>query len=676
MERDFPVEKIRNIGIMAHIDAGKTTTTERILYYSGKIYRIGEVDDGTATMDWMVQEQERGITITSAATTCHWKDCRINIIDTPGHVDFTAEVERSLRVLDGAIGIFCGVAGVQPQSETVWRQADKYRVPRIAFINKMDRTGADFLKAVDTMRTRLAARPLIVQLPCFEDEQFTGVVDLLTGKFLTFSEGDEGSSVTEEAVPEHMKGEVRKYREQLIEKVAEEVETLMESYLSGKEPSLDQLKSGIREATIAMKLVPVLAGASLRNKGVQPLIDAVIDFLPSPADIAVVEGIDPKTETKELRKLDDSEEFSAYVFKVVTDPFFGKLLFSRIYSGSVKVGAMVYDTQTRKKERITKIMQIHANTRMELPEAHSGEIVGLVGPKLAKTGHTLCTEAHKIAYGSINFPEPVISIAIEARNQAEQQKLEEALQKISDEDPTFKKCVDPESGQTLISGMGELHLEIIVDRLLREHKIKGNVGKPQVSYKEAVMEQMSGQGRVEKEMGSKRLFAGVTVEIFPTGRGGGFEFHSRIRNSNLPDDFINAIEEGCRDALMVGNLAGFTVIDTGVNLTGVEYSETDSNEISFKMAASQAVNTALQSARVSLFEPVMLLEIVTPENYLGEVINDLNSRRGRVEKLEKKDCFGIISASAPLSELFGYATGLRSRTQGRATHTMQFGYYN
>ncbi|MDD2717932.1 MAG: elongation factor G [Candidatus Wallbacteria bacterium] len=675
MGRDCPIEKVRNIGIMAHIDAGKTTTTERFLYYTGKIYRMGEVDEGTATMDWMIQEQERGITITSAVTTCIWNSFKINIIDTPGHVDFTAEVERSLRVLDGAIAIFCGVAGVQPQSETVWRQANKYKVPRIAFINKLDRTGADFLRAVDTMRTRLCTDPLIMQYPYFEDEQFVGVIDLLKRKLLQFSE-DDGHAVSETPVPEHLSETVEKYRDRIVEVVAGEVESLTEAYLEGREIAVEDLKLGIRKLTLSHKIVPVFGGASFRNKGVQPLLDAVIDYLPSPQDIGTVDGINPKNEEKTSRRLADDEDFSGYVFKVVSDPYMGKLLFTRIYSGKIENGSMIYDCNSRKKERIAKILQMHANHREELKIVHSGEIVGLIGPKFCKTGHTICTEGRKIAYEAIAFPEPVISVAIEAKNQKEQQRLEEALQKFCDEDPTFKKYVDAESGQTLISGMGELHLEIIVDRLFREFKIQGNVGKPQVSYKETIVSRQKGEAQIEKELGNKKLFAGVTVELWPSKRGVGFIFHSNLTSGNLSEEFLSAIEEGCRDALMVGNLAGFPVIDTTVKLLGVNYSESDSNEIAFKMAATQAVNNAMLSGDFILLEPIMKLEIITPEEYLGDVINDLNSRRGKIDKLEKSENSSVIDGVAPLSELFGYTTELRSRAQGRATNTMQFGHYD
>lgn len=674
MGRDFPEEKIRNIGIMAHIDAGKTTTTERMLYYTGKIYKIGEVDEGTATMDYMVQEQERGITITSAATSCKWKDCIINIIDTPGHVDFTAEVERALRVLDGAIAVFCGVAGVQPQSETVWHQALKYNIPCISYINKLDRVGADFFNAVETIKEKLGANPLIMQVPYYEGEEFKGIIDLVTEKLLLFS-GDDGAEIAESNIPDNYVEKVKNYKEELLEKLADCDDEIAEFYLEGREIDNDIIKAAIRSATIDRKLVPVFAGSSLKNKGVQPLLDAIIDYLPSPVDIGTVKGVDPKTEEKIEFELGEKEVFSAYIFKVVTDPFIGKLIYARIYSGKLKSGTVIYDSNSQKKERISKILRMHANRREEIKEAYAGDIVGLVGLKFAKTGHTLCTERKKVVYEAINFPEPVISIAVEAKNQKDYKKLEEALKKIEEEDPTFRKYIDNETGQLLLSGMGELHLDIIIDRLIREFKIEVNVGKPQVSFKETITNLAIGFSEIDKDFNGKRLFAGIKIEVFPLNRNLGFKFEFNCKRDEFIVKFLDKIEEGCRDALFAGELASFPVIDVGVRVIDIFYDEEVSNDIAFKMVATQAVSNALREANTVLLEPVMKVEIVSPEEYIGDIINDLNSRGGKIESLEKNKKVSIIKAIAPLSELFGYATELRSKSQGRATYTMQFAEY-
>jgi len=677
MERKYPINKVRNIGIMAHIDAGKTTTTERMLYYSGKIYRIGEVDDGTATMDWMLQEQERGITITSAATTCEWNSHKINIIDTPGHVDFTAEVERALRVLDGAIGIFCGVAGVQPQSETVWRQAERYKVPRIAYINKLDRTGADFFNAVDSMVKKLAARPVITQIPYYtDDDEFAGIIDLVSEKLLLFSEEDGGSTISHEDIPESHKAISEEYRENMLEALADYVEEITEAFLDEKDIPEKDIIGALRKVTINQDLVPVFCGSSLKNKGVQPLLDAVVNYLPSPEDIGTVKGISPKNEQSIDFKLNDSESMSAYVFKIVTDPFVGKLLFARIYSGTIKRGSVVFDTNSHTKERITKILQIHANRREELEVAFSGDIVGLVGLKSAKTGHTLCLQNKKVSYENITFPEPVISMAIEAKSKKEQQKLDEALIKLEEEDPTFKKYIDPENGQTLISGMGELHLEIIIDRLQREFNVHANVGKPQVSYKETVTKATTGFAHIEYDFNGKSLFAAVSIEIAPNLDGEGTVFKNAIKSDSLEERFIDYIEEGAKDALLVGNIAGFPVIDVVLTLKSVDFREGESDETSFKMAATQAVEDALKKNDSILLEPVMKLDIICPEEYIGDVINDINMRGGKIEKIDKQKSYSVLNAVAPLDRLFGYATELRSCSQGRASYTMQFYTYD
>jgi elongation factor G len=675
MARTVALEKTRNIGIMAHIDAGKTTTTERILYYTGINYKIGEVHEGTATMDWMVQEQERGITITSAATTCHWRDHRVNIIDTPGHVDFTIEVERSLRVLDGAVAVFCSVGGVEPQTETVWRQADKYRVPRIAFVNKMDRLGADFFRVVKMIEDRLGARPAALQLPIGSEEKFAGIIDLVQMKAVIWEDESLGAKFRIEAIPEAMVVQAREYREKLLEAVADSDESIMEKYLEGKEIGEDELRRAIRSAALAIRIVPVLCGSAFRNKGVQPLLDAVVDYLPSPLDIPPVKGINPHSQAAEERPARDNAPFSALAFKIMTDPFVGTLSFFRVYSGSLSSGASIYNSTKSKRERIGRLLKMHANKREEIKEVYAGDIAAAVGLKTATTGDTLCDEDHPIILESIDFPDPVISIAIEPKSKADQEKLGLSLQKLATEDPSFRVRTDEETGQTIISGMGELHLEIIVDRLLREFNVGANVGKPQVAYKETIRKAVEQQGKFIRQTGGRGQYGDVWIKLEPLAPGDGFQFVDAIKGGTIPREYIPAVEKGVREATENGPLAGYPMLDVKVTLFDGSYHDVDSSEIAFKIAGSMAFKEAARKANPVLLEPIMSVEVVVPEDFMGDVIGDINSRRGKVLGMESRPAAQAIDARVPLAQMFGYATDLRSLTQGRATYTMQFAHY-
>jgi len=673
--KGITIDKIRNIGIMAHIDAGKTTTTERILFYTGKIHKMGEVHEGAAEMDFMEQERERGITITSAATTCFWKDHRINIIDTPGHVDFTIEVERSLRVLDGAVGVFDAVNGVEPQSETVWRQADKYRVPRIAFMNKMDKIGADFLASVQSMHDKLGANAVPIQLPIGAEDEFKGVIDLIKMKALIW-EGDElGAKFNEVDIPEDLKDAAVAQREKLLEALSDIDEIIMEKYLEGKEISIEEIKAAIRKGVVGFKLFPVLCGSAFKNKGVQPLLDAVVDYLPSPADIPPVKGISLKTQQEEERLHEADAPFSGLVFKIMTDPYVGKLSFIRVYSGRLESGSYVYNSTKDKKERISRIFLMHANKREEIKECEAGDIVALVGLKNSLTGDTLCDENNPIVLESIEFPEPVISIAVEPKTKNDQEKLSLSLQKLAEEDPSFRVRTDEETGQTIISGMGELHLEIIVDRLKREFKVEVNVGKPQVAYRETIKGKAQAEGKYIKQTGGRGQYGHVLIEIEPLGRGKGFEFVDKIVGGKIPKEYIPAVQKGIEEALLKGVSFGYPMVDVKVSLYDGSYHEVDSSEMAFKIAGSMAFKDAAEKAGVELLEPIMSIEIITPEEYMGDVIGDLNSRRGRVKELSDRSGSKIITGEVPLAEMFGYATDLRSKTQGRASYTMQFSHY-
>ncbi|MEW6540940.1 MAG: elongation factor G [Bacillota bacterium] len=674
MARVFPLERTRNIGIMAHIDAGKTTTTERILFYTGRVHRIGEVDDGAATMDWMVQEQERGITITSAATTCYWRDYRINIIDTPGHVDFTVEVERSLRVLDGAVAVFDAVAGVEPQSETVWRQADKYRVPRVVYLNKMDRVGADFFKSMQSIKAKLGSDPVAVQIPLGVEERFVGLVDLVTRKAFIYTD-DLGTKMKEIPIPADLTGVVAEYRDKLLEVAAETDEDLMTKYLNGEELTVEDIKIGIRKATLAVKKFPVLCGSSYRNKGVQPLLDAVVDYLPAPTDVPAVAGIDQRTGREDRRAARDDEPFSALAFKVMVDPYVGKLTFFRVYSGSINSGSHVHNSTKQKKERIGRLLQMHANHREEVDVAYAGDIIGAVGLKFTSTGDTLSDEEHPIILEAMDFPEPVIAIAIEPKTKGDQDKMGVALQRLAEEDPTFKIQSNEETGQTLISGMGELHLEIIVDRLLREFKVQANIGRPQVAYKETIKGIAQAEGRFIRQTGGRGQYGHVVIVVEPLDRGKGFEFSNQIVGGVVPKEFIPSVETGVREALTSGVLFGYPVADVKVSLVDGSYHPVDSSEPAFKIAASMALKKAVTNASPVLLEPVMRVEVVLPEDYTGDVISDLNSRRGHITRMELQGKTQVVRADVPLAEMFGYATELRSRTQGRGNHTMQFDHY-
>jgi elongation factor G len=675
MARTVALEKTRNIGIMAHIDAGKTTTTERILYYTGINYKIGEVHEGTATMDWMVQEQERGITITSAATTCLWRDHRINIIDTPGHVDFTIEVERSLRVLDGAVAVFCSVGGVEPQTETVWRQADKYGVPRLAFVNKMDRLGADFYRVVQMIRDRLGANPAIVQIPIGMEEKFVGIVDLIAMKAVVWEEESLGAKFHEEPIPEGLKAQADEYREKLLEAAADADEAIMEKYLEGKPISETELRAAVRKATLALKIVPVLCGSAFRNKGVQPMLDAVVEYLPSPIDIPSVKGINSRTQQSEERPAKDDAPFSALAFKIMTDPFVGTLSFFRVYSGSLNAGSAVYNSTKTKRERIGRLLKMHANKREEIKEVYAGDIAAAVGLKTATTGDTLCDEDHPIVLESIDFPDPVISIAIEPKSKADQEKLGLSLQKLATEDPSFKVRTDEETGQTIISGMGELHLEIIVDRLLREFNVGANIGKPQVAYKETVRKSVEQQGKFIRQTGGRGQYGDVWIKLDPQPAGTGFEFVDAIKGGSIPREYIPAVEKGIREATDNGALAGYPVVDVKVTLFDGSYHDVDSSEIAFKIAGSMAFKEATRKANPALLEPIMSVEVVVPEEFMGDVIGDISSRRGKVLGMDTRPAAQAIDARVPLAQMFGYATDLRSMTQGRATYTMQFSHY-
>ncbi len=675
MPRTVPLDRTRNIGIMAHIDAGKTTTTERILYYTGINYKIGEVHEGTATMDWMVQEQERGITITSAATTCLWRDHRVNIIDTPGHVDFTIEVERSLRVLDGAVGVFCSVGGVEPQTETVWRQADKYQVPRIAFVNKMDRLGADFFRVVQMIKDRLGARAVPLQLPIGAEDKFIGVIDLVRMKAIVWEDESLGAKFRDEAIPEELASAAAEYREKLIEAAADSDETIMEKYLEGHEISEAELTKAIRSATLAIKIIPVLCGSAFRNKGVQPLLDAVIEYLPSPLDIPPVKGIDPDTQAPDERAAKDDAPFSALAFKIMTDPFVGTLSFFRVYSGSLSAGASVYNSTKGKRERIGRLLKMHANKREEIKEVYAGDIAAGVGLRTATTGDTLCDENDPIILESIEFPEPVISIAIEPKSKADQEKLGLSLQKLAAEDPSFRVRTDEETGQTIISGMGELHLEIIVDRLLREFNVGANVGKPQVAYKETVRKAVEQQGKFIRQTGGRGQYGDVWIKLEPQQPGAGFEFVDAIKGGSIPREYIPAVEKGVKEATENGALAGYPMVDVKVTLFDGSYHDVDSSEIAFKIAGSMAFKEAARKASPVLLEPIMSVEVVVPEDFMGDVIGDLNSRRGKVLGMDTRPAAQAIDARVPLAQMFGYATDLRSMTQGRATYTMQFSHY-
>ena len=671
MARTVQLNKTRNIGIAAHIDAGKTTTTERMLYYTGKTYKIGEVDDGAAVMDWMVQEQERGITITSAATTCYWKDNRINIIDTPGHVDFTVEVERSLRVLDGLVAIFCAVGGVEPQSETVWGQATKYNIPRIAFINKMDRTGADFFYVMEMMKSRLNVNPLALQIPIGREDKFSGIIDLVEMKAIIY-EDVMGLKPTVRDIPQEMAPVAAKYRQELIENIANYNDGILGKYLENEEITKEELIAAIREITTGVKGVPVFCGASFKNKGVQLLLDAVIDYLPSPLDVATPTGINPHNQKEEIREISDDEAFSGLIFKIMTDPFVGKLSFLRVYSGSLQVGTQVLNTTSEKKERISKILEMHANTRVETEEAFCGDIVALVGLKNVKTGDTICNPAKPVKYESISFPEPVISIAIEPKTKADQDKMSMALNKIAEEDPTFKIGIDSESGQTIIEGMGELHLEIIVDRMLREFKVNANVGKPQVSYRETITRDVKIEGKYVRQSGGRGQYGHVVVHFYPSEYGKGFEFEDKTKGGTIPKEYIKPVEMGIVDAMQSGELAGYPVVDIKAVLLDGSYHEVDSSDLAFRIAAGKALREATIKGAPILLEPIMEVEVVVPDEFMGDVIGDLNSKRGKILSVILRNNTRVIKSEVPLAEMFGYATDLRSKTQGRATFTMQF----
>ena len=674
MARQSPLKDTRNIGIMAHIDAGKTTATERILYYTGVNYKIGEVHEGTATMDWMVQEQERGITITSAATTCFWNKHRINIIDTPGHVDFTAEVERSLRVLDGAVAVFDSVAGVEPQSETVWRQADRYKVPRIAFVNKMDRIGADFDRTVSMMRTRLAANPVVIQLPWGREDRFKGVIDLLQMKGIFYKDETMGAAYELVDIPEEYADQAHKMREVMVEAISETDDQLLEKYLSGEEVTNDELKAALRRATISNQIQPVTCGSAFKNKGVQPLLDAVVDYLPSPLDIPPIQGLDPNSNEEVVRHSDDSEPFSGLVFKIMTDPFVGQLVFFRVYSGSVQSGGTVLGSKRNSTERIGRLLKMHANKREEIEEVWAGDIAAAVGLKNVTTGDTICDPKFPVVLESMSFPEPVIEVSIEPKTKSDQEKLGASLAKLMQEDPTFRVHTDKDTGQTIIAGMGELHLEIIVDRLVREFNVGANVGKPQVAYKETITQEASGEGRYIRQTGGRGQYGHAKIHMRPTTEGD-FIFNNKVVGGSIPKEFIKPIEQGIKEALETGPLAGFPCTGVEVDLYEGSYHDVDSSEIAFKIAGSMAFQDACKRARPVIMEPVMAVEVVTPEDYMGSIVGDITSRRGRIQSMEGRGNAQVITCKVPLSEMFGYSTDLRSASQGRANYTMQFSAY-
>ena len=676
MARQYPLERTRNIGIMAHIDAGKTTTTERILFYTGVTHRIGEVDEGSATMDWMEQEKERGITITAAATTCFWKDYRINIIDTPGHVDFTIEVERSLRVLDGAVAVFDSVQGVEPQSETVWRQADKYHVPRIAFMNKMDRTGADFFASVQSLVDRLGVRPVCIQIPIGKEGGFRGPVDLIAMKGVFFDDETLGAKYVVADIPADLADQAAEYRDKMVEALADCDEVVMDRYLKGEAPTPAELKTAIRKGVMDMKVVPILCGASFKNKGVQLLLDAVIDFLPSPLDVPPMMGIDVKTQQEVVRRPDDNEKFSALAFKIMTDPFVGQLTFFRVYSGTLRAGSYVYNATKDSKDRIGRILKMHANKREEVKEMYAGEIGAAVGLKGATTGDTLCDEDHPILLEVMKFPEPVIQMAIEPKTKVDQEKMGLALQKLGQEDPSLRITTDEETAQTLIAGMGELHLEIIVDRLKREFKVETNVGKPQVAYRETIRTAASGEGKYIRQTGGRGQYGHVYLDLEPQEPGKGFEFVNDIVGGSVPREYIPAVEKGVREAMENGVVAGYPMVDIKVSIVDGSYHDVDSSEMAFKIAGSMGFKDAAKKANPALLEPIMTLEVIVSEEYMGDVIGDLNSRRGKIQGMKTRGTAQIIAAEVPLSEMFGYATDLRSKTQGRATFTMQLAHYD
>ena len=675
MAREYPIDKYRNMGFAAHIDAGKTTTTERVLFYSGRLHKIGEVHDGTATMDWMAQEKERGITITSAATTTFWKDHRINIIDTPGHVDFTVEVERSLRVLDGVVVIFCAVGGVQPQSETVWRQATRYEVPRIAFINKMDRVGSDFYRVVEQIEERLLAKPVPLQLPIGAEDNFQGMIDLVEMDAIVY-EDEMGMKLARQPIPDDLKEKAKQYHEKLIEAAAEADDKLLEKYMETHTLSKEDIKKGIRKATIGAKIIPVVCGSAFKNRGVQPMLDVIIDYLPSPVDKKAVTGFDPKSGEEQERGAEDNAPFSALAFKIMSDPYVGRLTFFRVYSGVLKAGSYVFNSVKEKKERVGRILQMHANKREEIPEIRSGDIAAAVGLKFTSTGDTLCDQDKPVVLEAIQFPEPVIFVAIEPKTKADQEKLGIALGKLAEEDPTFKVKGDPETGQTIISGMGELHLEIIVDRLLREFRVEANVGKPQVAYRETIRGKAEVESKFIRQTGGRGQYGHVWINVEPTEVGKGFEFENKIVGGAIPREYIPAVEAGIKEAMATGVLAGYPVIDVKVSLFDGSYHEVDSSEIAFKIAGSMAFKNGILKSKPVLLEPLMKVEVVVPEQYMGEVMGDINSRRGKIEGMEAHKGTQTIRAKVPLSTMFGYATAVRSLTQGRGTYSMEFSEYD
>ena len=673
MAREYPLDKIRNIGIMAHIDAGKTTTSERILFYTGKTHKLGEVHEGDATMDWMVQEQERGITITSAATTTHWRDCCINLIDTPGHIDFAVEVERSLRVLDGAVAVFCAKGGVEPQSETVWRQADKYGVPRIAFVNKMDINGADFYRVVNMMRERLHANPLPITLPIGEEDTFRGIIDLIHNHALMYHDDDLGKEYDVVEIPEQYKEKAEQYRQAIVEACAEHDDNLLDKYFNGEEITSDEMLNVLRKATVAMQIVPVICGSAYRNKGVQILLDAIVDLLPAPTDLPAIKAEYHGRE--EIRHPADNEALSGLVFKIMVDPFVGKLAFYRVYSGVIRTGMTVYNSVKEKRERIGRILRMHANSRKEIDEACTGDIVALVGLKEVSTGDTLCDMNKPIVLEKMEFPDPVIRVAIEPKTKLGQEKMSLALSKLSDEDPSFKTYTDRETGQTIIAGMGELHLEIIVDRLLREFKVEANVGKPQVAYRETVKKPARAEGKFIRQSGGKGQYGHVVIELSPLAPGSGIEFADETVGGSVPKEFIKAVEEGIRDAAKAGVVAGYELVDFRVALVDGSSHEVDSSEMAFKIAASMALKEAAQKAGATILEPVMAVEITCPDDYLGDVLGTVTSRRGSIKNMEDRKGIKVVDCDVPLSEMFGYATVLRSATQGRGNYTMQLSCY-
>ncbi|HEX9551244.1 MAG TPA: elongation factor G [Candidatus Limnocylindrales bacterium] len=674
MTRQVPLARTRNIGIIAHIDAGKTTVTERILFYTKKIYKLGEVHEGAATMDWMPQEQERGITITAAATTCYWNDHRINIIDTPGHVDFTVEVERSLRVLDGAVVVFDGVAGVEPQSETVWRQADRYSVPRICFINKLDRTGADFWRCVDMIVDRLGARPVPVQIPIGAEDTFEGVIDLVEMKAILYRD-DLGSQIDVIDIPEALRADAAKHREAMIEAVAEADDALTHKYLEGEELTVDEIRHGLRLGTLQSKFVPVLTGSALKNKGIQPMLDAVTAYLPSPLDVPPTIGLRPGTDEELVRTVDDKEPFSALAFKIAADPFVGKLAFFRVYSGTLKAGSYVLNTAKGRKERVGRILQMHANHREEIDEAYAGDIAAIVGLKETYTGDTLADPNHPILLETISFPEPVIEVKIEPKTKADQDKMGIALQRLAEEDPTFRVKTDPESGETLIAGMGELHLDVLVDRMVREFRVAANVGRPQVSYRETIRRAAEGNGRFVRQTGGKGQYGHVILTLEPNETGSGFEFVDKIVGGTIPREYMRAVEHGIRETLETGVYAGYPMVDVRATVHDGSYHEVDSSEMAFKIAASMAVKDGVEKASPTILEPMMRVEVTLPEQFMGDVIGDLNSRRGLVDATEVRGTTVVVRAAVPLAEMFGYATDLRSMTQGRASYSMELSHY-